>query len=365
MTEIPLGKVINIMGKVIGSGHPTYIIAEMAWSHDGELDTGIQIFRGAKEAGADAVGVHITDVPELMVRDYRCLDGQTLSKGQDEAPPASIFEYLKKKNTSKQDWEKLFAFAREIGLHICAMCNDVASFNFVRGFHPEIYAVASAAFTELDFVRLIAAERKPTVLRIGGATLGEIEQIVNIFHQEENEDIILLHGIQMYPTDIEDINLRMLPSLKGIFGCNVGLADHIDGANTLALILPALALPLGAVIIEKHITDDRAKEREDYESALGISEFSEFVKIIRQTEKALGTGERKALSEAELKYRRVVRKKIVAAKPIARGHIITSEDIKCKRSDYGGDPALSFIYIDRKARTAIEADQGISIDMLE
>lgn len=356
---------INISGKVIGLGHPIYVIAEMAWSHDGDLATGIQIFRGAKEAGADAVGVHITDMHELMVKDYRCLDGQTLSKKDTQDSPATIFDYLEKINTSKEDWAKLFTVAREIGLHICAMPSDVASLKFVRRFSPEMYAISAAVFTELDLVRLIAAERKPTVLRVGGATLGEIEQVLNIFRQEGNDDVVLLHGVQMYPTDIEDLNLKMLPSLRNTFGCHVGLADHIDGGDALALSLPLLAIPLSAVIIEKHITDDRSKKREDYEAALGTKEFGDFVKLMRQAEKSLGSGNRKQLSEAELKYRRVVRKKVVAARPIAKGHIISSEDITCKRADHGGDPTMMFLYLGRKACTPIDVDEGVELDMLE
>ena len=356
---------ININGKVIGPGHPIYVIAELAWGHEGRLEDGIQIFRGAKQAGVDAIGVHITDMHEYMVKGYRCLDGQTLSKKQAQDSPPAIFQHLEKINTSKEDWEKLFTFARENGLHICAMCNDVASFNFIRKFSPEMYAISAASFTEPDFVRLIAAERMPTVLRIGGATLGEIERVLNIFRQEGNEDAILLHGIQMYPTEIEDLNLGMLPSLRNIFGCHVGLADHIDAGDALALILPLLAIPLGAVIIEKHITDDRSKKREDYEAALGVKEFGDFVKLIRQTEKALGSGDRRPLSEAELKYRRVVRKKVVAARFIAMGHIISSQDITCKRADHGGDPTLMFLYLGRKARIPINADEGVDLDMLE
>ena len=356
---------ININGKVIGAGHPIYVIAEMAWAHEGRLEDGMEIFRAARQAGADAIGVHITDMHECMVEDYQCLDGQTLSKKDAQESLPTIFQYLEKINTSKEDWAKLFTVAREIGLHICTMPSDVASLEFVRKFSPEMYAISAAVFTELDFVRLIAAERKPTVLRVGGATLGEIEQVLNTFRQEGNEDAVLLHGVQMYPTKIEDLDLKMLPSLRTIFGCHVGLADHIDGGDALALILPLLAIPLGAVIIEKHITVDRSKKTEDYEAALGIKQFGDFVKLIRQAEKALGGRDRRALSDADLKYRRVVRKKVVAARPIAKGTIISSQDITCKRADKGGDPALMFVYLGRKARRPIDVNDGVDLDMFE
>jgi sialic acid synthase SpsE len=251
---------LTIGNRAVGTGRPPYLIAEIAWGHDGQLSTALDLLAAAKEAGAHAVGLHVTDLDNYMTEDYRCLVGQTLSAKDAEAP-ATIFGYLRKADLSRDELRKVFAKAREIGLDLCVMCNDRPSFEWVREFRPEIYAVPAAAFVELDLVEAIARENQPAVLRVGGATLGEIEAVVNVFRRAGNSRLVILHGIQLYPTKLEDLNLGQLPVLQQMFDCHVGLADHIDGACEEAVVYPLMSVPLGAVVIEKHFTDDRANKR--------------------------------------------------------------------------------------------------------
>ena len=340
----------------------TYIIAEMAWAHDGSLDKAIKIMRAASAAGADAIGIHITCLEDYMVPYYGSGEGK-VSAGREQL---DIYKYLEDINLSFDDWVKFAAETRKEGIEICVMPNDGRSLEFAENnIRPELYAIAAATFAEEDFMREVASKGRRTLFRIGGAHIGEIERAVDIFRQEGNDKIVLLHGIQLYPTALEDTNLAFLDTLKRLFGVEVGLADHIDGGSPLAKVIPLLAIPYGATYIEKHITFNRDEKGEDFESALNPEDFKEFVELVGNAEVAIGNRVFKGLSEAELKYRDIVRKKIVAATDIEEGSIIKREHIAFKRCDTGLTPDKVDIIIGRKAICPIGKDDTITLDKLK
>lgn len=334
-----------------------FIIAEMAWSHDGSVGNAKKIIKGAAEAGADAISVHITSMKDYMVKNYGCSGGQTLSAGKEKE---NIYDYLNKINLKDKDWEELFSYARNLGLLICVMPNDFKSLSLSKRLKPDIYVIAAACFMEENFVVEIAKQKKPVILRIGGASLGEIEKTINLIKKGGVENIILLHGIQLYPTRIENTHLNLIPSLKKIFGLPVGLADHIDAESEIALIVPLMAIPFGATVIEKHLTHNRSLKGEDIEAALNPDEFKKFVGYVRETEKALGASCFRDLSEGELKYREVSRKRTVATKKINKNEKITKDNITFKRADKGVYPDESKHLIGRTANCDIEEDEPIT-----
>jgi sialic acid synthase SpsE len=354
-------KNIILKDRVIGDGQPTFIIAEMAWSHDGSVGNARKIIKGAADAGADAISLHITSLKDCMVKDYVCSAGQTLSAGKEKE---RIYDCLDRINLKASDWEELFPYGKRSGLAVCAMPSDMPSLRLCEQLNPDMYVIGSSCFVEENLVSEVAKQRKPVILRIGGATLGEIENTINLIKKCGTEDIILLHGIQLYPTKLEDTHLGLIPSLKAIFGLHVGLADHIDAESELALIIPLLAIPLGVTVIEKHITHDRRLGGEDIEAALNPDEFKKFVEYIREAEKSLGASSYAELSGGVLKYRMVSRKRVVASKKIGKGEKITKNDIGFKRSDEGIYPDESRFIIGRTVNQDIEEDKPITWDKL-
>jgi sialic acid synthase SpsE len=145
----------------------------------------------------------------------------------------------------------------------------------------------------------------------------------------------------------------------------VGLADHLDGGDDLALVIPLLALALGAVAIEKHITWDRAERGEDFESALDPARFKTFVRYVRAAETALGEPIPAAQLRAALKYRQVSRKRVVASGDLAAGVILEPRHLACKRSDAGALPDERPSLLGRRTRVTIAADGPITWDQLE
>ena len=324
----------------------THIIAEMAWGHDGSISQAIRLLKEAKDCGADSFCIHITDLPNYMVGYYGNGEG-VVSAGRENL---DVYKYLENINISNDEWLKLSAVAKEIDFDLCVMPNDIHSLEFSeKALNPEYYVVSPACFAEEDMLKAIAKTQKKTFFRIGGGYLAEIESAINIFRESGNEKIVLLHGFQNYPTKIEELDLSLLESLKNIFGIEVGLADHIDGGNPLAKVIPILSLPYGATYIEKHITLDRSKKSEDFESALNPVDFKDFVANVRSAEAAIGSASLAKMSEATKKYRNVVRKRVVASREIQQGEVISMDNLTYKRCDVGLTPDKVDCLLGRRA----------------
>lgn len=343
------------------SGKPVTIVAEMAWAHDGSVEKAIRIMKAAKEAGADAIGIHLTDLPTYMVPYYGSGKGR-VSAGKEHM---RVFQYLVDINLTSDDWVAFAASTRETGIALCVMPNDHASLQFCeQQIKPEYYVLTAAAFVEADFIVAVAKTRRPTLFRIGGATLGEIEATLNLFRANGGGEVTLLHGFQNYPTKLEDTNARQMQSLKNLFGVPVGLADHIDGGDPIAKAVPLLALALGASCIEKHITWDRTEKGEDFEAALDPKDFKEFVSYIRAGEIALGERNWGPLSPAAERYRGVSRKRMVAARAIKSGTVLTRDDITYKRGDVGISPAQTENVLGRTLKSDLVENDGITLEDL-
>jgi sialic acid synthase SpsE len=337
------------------------IVAEMAWAHDGSVEKAIRIMQAAKDAGADAIGIHITDLQTYMVPHYGSGEGR-VSAGKEHM---KVYQYLQDINLTNDDWVKFATAARNAGIALCAMPNDRTSLDFCESrIQPEFYVLTAAAFVESEFVVAIANTGRRTIFRIGGATLCEIEVALNLFRANGGGEITLLHGFQNYPTKLEDTNIRQMQSLHELFGVSVGLADHIDGGDPIAKAVPMLALALGASCIEKHITWNRAEKGEDFEAALDPQDFKEFVAYVRAGEIALGERTWGPLSSAAERYRGVSRKRMVAARTIKSGNVLAREDIAFKRADVGISPALLESVIGRTAKADLVENDGITLEDL-
>ena len=349
-------KQIRIRNKIIADNRPTFIIAEMAWSHDGSVENARKIIKAASDAKADAIKFHITSLEDYMVPQYGSGKGR-VSAGKEER---RIYDYLESINLDRKAWEDLFVYAKKRGLLICAMCNDLPSFQFVSKLDPDIYDIHSSCLSDEEFIKEVAKEVKPVFLGIGGSTLGEIEKAIFWIRETGNNGIALMYGFQSYPTRLEDMHLRYIQSLKQMFSLPVGFADHTDGGSELALITPLVALPFGANIIEKHVTYDRSARGVDFESALDPGDLKKLVQLVREVEKAFGSASVRPFSEEELKYRHVSKKRTVAKKDIKKHEKITKDKITFKRSDEGVYPEESRFLMGRIAKRDIKKDEGLT-----
>jgi len=347
---------IQTKNRMIGPKFPTYIIAEMAWSHDGSVEKASSIIRGAAEAKADAISIHITSIPDYMVPHYGSGKGRVSAGKEDQ----NIYRYLEAINLKFDDWKQLIPLAKGLGLDVCVMCNDWPSFEFVKPLDSEMYVISAASFAEENFVRALARTQRPLMLRVGGASLGEMEKVIFWAKEEGNHQLILLFGFQNYPTRIEETHLAFLTTLKQTFGFQVGLADHLDADDDLALLLPLLAIPLGATVIEKHVTHDRQLRGEDFESALNPDELKKMVSYVRRVEKAIGPAHIQEIYSTMDAYRQISRKRIVAARDLQEGEVIGQENINFKRSDGGMTPDEMKYILGRKVKGRLSANDPIT-----
>ena len=352
---------INVKDKMIGDGYPTFIVAEMAWSHDGSVEKAKEIIKAAADANADDINIHITSLEDYIVPQYGSGRGR-VSEGKDAE---HIYNYLKSINLDKSAWAELFIYAKEQGLIISAMCNDLPSVDFVSELEPDIYVIPSACFSEEDLIKEVAKKKKPIFLRIGGAYLGELERAIFVLNESGNDNIALIHGFQNYPTKLEDMHLRYIQSLKQMFSLPVGFADHTDGGSEFALSVPLVALPFGANIIEKHITHNRSLKGEDFESALDPDDFKKFVQNLREIEKTFGSSSIRPFSEDEVNYRQVTKKRTVASRDIKANGQITKEDITFKRADEGVYPDESKYLIGRTVQYDIKKNEPVTWDKVQ
>lgn len=347
-----------IHNKEIGQSNPAYIIAEMAWSHDGSLEKAKTIVNAAARAKADAICIHLTSMPDYMVEDYKSVKGGA-SRGAEKS---SIYNFLSNKNLSRKDWAELIDLAHALGLSVCAMCNDGSSVDFAAEKGVNAFVLSPASMAEKPLVLRMAKHRKPVLVRIGGATLGEIEQVINGLKAGGTERISLIHGFQSFPTDVEEMNLNRISQLKKTFSLPVGFADHVDGSSELALIVPLVAIAKGADLIEKHLTHDRSFKGIDYESALDPDEFAKMVKNIREVEKAFGKSFWGLLSKKEIEYRYATRKRAVALRDIAKGEKLSFNNVALKRANAGLFPDEFGYLIGKKSKKDLQKNQPITWD---
>ena len=218
----------------------------MAYSHDGSAELAKKIVADAAEAGANAISIHLTSVPDCISIYYKTGKGR-VSAGKEGKP---FYDYLDEISLSFDQWEDVLAFVRKKDIDLVLMPNDEPSFDFAENWNPEAYVIPASNFEEYDFIQKIGASGKPVFLRVGGASQGEIEATVKILKQVGSGQVTLLYGHQNYPTGIEDTNLGFIPYLKKSFNLPVGIAEHVDGDDEFSVVAPLLAIPLGVSCIE-------------------------------------------------------------------------------------------------------------------
>ncbi|MEM2963777.1 MAG: N-acetylneuraminate synthase family protein [Candidatus Anstonellales archaeon] len=350
----------SVGGKEVGFGNPVYIVADMAWSHDGSLENAKKIVIAAAKAKADAICLHITSLPDYMVKNYKTTEG-----GASRAAVQNLYDFLSEKNLCEKDWVEIISLADSLHLSILAMCNDIPSVEFAAVQGVDAFVLSPASISEKSLIYKIAKYQKPVLVRTGGATLTEIENVINDFKSEGVPNICLVHGFQGFPTEAKEMNLNMISFLKKAFSLPVGFADHIDANSELALIIPLIAVAKGADLIEKHITYNRSLRGLDYESALNPEEFAKMVKNIREIETSFGESRWVPLSDRERRYREAVRKRAVALKEITKGEKLSVGNVAFKRANNGLFPEEFELIKGRKTKRNLTRDEPITWNCVE
>jgi len=221
------------------------------------------------------------------------------------------------------------------------------------------YKIASGDLNNLPFLARVARKKKPIFLSTGMSTLGEVREAVNVIKEEGNNEIVILHCTSNYPCPLGEVNLRAMETLRKKLDLPVGYSDHTQG-----VLIPIMAVAMGAVLIEKHFTLDKKLKGPDHKASLGPKELERMVKCIRGAEKAVGS-KMKRPTKSEERLKRVVRKSIVAKIDIQEGARLSLELLAIKRSGSGISPKYIDGLVGKKAASDIKRDELITWDKIK
>lgn len=271
---------IKIGNRIIGDGHPVFIIGEIGINHNGDLEIAKKMIEGAKHAGCDAVKFQ-KRTPELCVpKDQWHLERDT--------PWGRItyIEYRHKVEFGEKEYAEIDRFCKELGIMWFASCWDEPSVDFIEQFDPPLYKTPSASLTDFDLLKKHKALNKPVMMSTGMSTMEQIEAAVNFYGMD---NLLLAHATSSYPCKNEELNLRMIETLRKKYPTvPIGYSGHEVGlAPTWA------AVALGACFVERHITLDRAMWGTDQAASVEMGGLQRLVSNIRDIEAALGDGIKK------------------------------------------------------------------------
>ena len=346
---------VDIGGRRVGLGHPTFVIAEAGVNHNGDLDLARQLIDAAVAAKADAVKFQTFITEESISRAAPQAAYQRENTGKTE----SMFDMVKRLELPLDAFAELSDYCQSHGIIFLSSPFDTPSVDLLDGLNVPAFKVASGEITNLPFLFYVAAKRRPIILSTGMSYLEEVETALHTIAEAGNPPTILLHCVSNYPADASDVNLRAMATMSQAFQLPVGYSDHTSGVE-----VALAAVALGACVIEKHFTLDRNLPGPDHKASLEPDELANMVRGIRSVEASLGDG-RKQPAASELDTARVARKSLVAAQDIPKGATLRLESIAIKRPGTGMAPAMRDRVIGRKARTEISEGTLITPEVLE
>ena len=257
------------------------------------------------------------------------------------------------------EWhEELFQVAAQEGLLCFSTPFDKTAVDFLEQFNPPYYKIASFEIQDIPLIEHTASKGRPMIISTGIAELEDIELAVQTCRNAGNDSITLLKCTSSYPAPIEEANLLTLPDLKKRFGVEVGLSDHTTG-----IVVPVVAVALGAKVIEKHFILDKSIGGPDASFSLDEKEFTAMVAAVRQAEKALGKPTYE-LTE-KVKDNRKFSRSLFAVKDIKAGELFTEENVRSIRPGYGLHPRYLKEVIGKKAKVDIVAGTPLRVSHWE
>ena len=307
-----------------------FIIAEAGVNHNGSIELAKQLIDAASDAGADAVKFQTFKAQKLVRKDAQKAEYQKETSGANE----SQYEMLKKLELDIAAHQELMHYCKSKNILFLSTPFDHESIDLLESLGLEIFKIPSGEITNLPYLRHIGSLGKRVILSTGMADIGEIEDALDVLMEAGTvkENITVLHANSMYPTPMEDVNLRAMPNIGRIFDIAYGYSDH-----TLGIEVDIAAVALGASVIEKHFTLDKTMDGPDHKASLEPQELKAMVQGIRNIELALGSSIKKP-SPSEKVNIQAARKSIVAARSIQKGERLSEENLTLKRPAEGISP---------------------------
>lgn len=345
---------IQIGGRQIGEGNPTYLIAEMSANHAGSLERAKEIVHAAAESGADCIKVQ-TYTPDTLTID--CSNPYFQVKG-GTWEGENLYR-LYGKAYMPWEWQGILKEeAQKAGIDFLSTPFDRTSVDFLEELGLQFYKIASFEMVDLPLIEYVASKGKPIIMSTGMGTLEEIREAVETVYKTGNRQLALLRCSSVYPADPKDMNLRTIADMKERFGLPIGLSDH-----SLGSLSAVTAVALGAKIIEKHFCISREIENPDASFSMTPQEYRAMADDIRAVEKAIGRPDYGVSAQEE--GSRVFRRSVFAVKDIGAGETLTKDNTRIIRPGYGLKPKYYGDVLGMKAGQALKRGTPVSFDALE
>jgi N-acetylneuraminate synthase len=286
---------IKIGSRLVGDGHPTYIIAEIGINHNGDLDVCKQMIDAAVHAGVDAVKFQ-KRTPEVSTPPEQ-------QKQMRETPWGYItyLDYRYKVEFNQEQYREIDQYCKQKGVAWFTSVWDEQAVDFMEQFNTPAYKIPSASLTDHNLLRHVRKTGRPLVISTGMSTMEQIRAAVKVVG---TANLVIMHCTSTYPCEPEELNLRMIRTLREEFACPIGYSGHEVG-----LVPPQVAVALGACMIERHLTLDRAMWGSDQAASVEPSGFERLVKYVRTAEASLGDGVKRVYESEKpslKKLRRVI-----------------------------------------------------------
>ncbi len=345
---------MDIAGYNINENSTIFLIAELSANHNGSLETALQTIKAAARAGANAIKLQTYTADTITLNSHKSdfvING-TIWEGRN------LYDLYKEAFTPWEWHAALFQAAKEEGLICFSSPFDKSAVDFLETLNTPAYKIASFEITDIPLIEYAASKGKPMILSTGIATQEDIVLALEACYRMGNKDVALLKCTSSYPAPIEEANMIMVREMAERFGVITGLSDHTIGST-----VPIVATCFGAKIIEKHFILDRSIGGPDASFSMNEQEFSEMVKAIRETEKAIGKVDYN-LTEKQSKGRDFSRSLYVVS-DMKAGELITEQNVKSIRPGFGLHPKYYNEVLGKKVNADIEAGTRFNLNYLQ
>jgi len=346
---------MKIAHKSIGSANAPFVIAEMSGNHNQSLERALEIVEAAAKTGAHALKIQ-TYTPDTMTldldeREFHISDPKSLWAG------TSLYKLYGQAFTPWEWHEAIFKRAKELGIIAFSTPFDATSVDFLESLDVPCYKIASFENTDLPLIRKVAATGKPMIISTGMASIAELDDTVRAARHAGCQDLVLLKCTSTYPATADNTNILTIPHMRELFGCEVGLSDHTMGVG-----VSVASVALGATVIEKHFTLNRADGGVDSSFSM---EPAEMTQLVVETERAWQALGRVAYGPTAAEQKSIVfRRSLYVVKDLQAGEKLTADNVRAIRPGLGLPTKYLEQVLGKTVKQSVARGTALSWDMI-
>ena len=334
---------IKIGSKVLNQNKSVYVIAEIGINHEGDVNICADMIKNAAMAGTDAIKLQTIDPDENYAKD-------TLS-----------YSLFKKAWLGPEDTEKMFIYAKSLGVEPFTTVGDFKTLEWVKKLKPKIYKISSGLITHIPLIHKIANLNKTVIISKGTANEQEVETAVENFTQTGNKSLILMHCVSSYPTPFDQTNLSLITQMSNKYSFPIGYSDHALGYKAVLA-----ATILGSPVIEKHFTLDTNRKSFDHGISLDAETFKKMIDEIKLYKQMIGH-KKDWISQEEAENKKWMRRILIAKNNLPINHKVQENDIffiRPSKGVKGLSPKEFYKIIGKVVKKQIMKNSPIKLDSL-